>query len=50
MTGITLFCLGALKVKITRRNWFKSGLEMLIVGGLAAAAAYAIGALLKDLA
>ncbi|NUQ61113.1 MAG: VIT1/CCC1 transporter family protein [Pirellulales bacterium] len=49
-TGLTLFALGALKVKITGRNWFKSGLEMLLVGGVAAAAAYAVGALLGGLA
>lgn len=50
MTGATLFALGALKVRITQRNWFKSGLEMLVVGGLAAVAAYVVGALLAGLA
>jgi VIT1/CCC1 family predicted Fe2+/Mn2+ transporter len=50
LTGITMFVLGAVKVKVTGRNWFKSGLEMLIVGGIAASAAYAIGALLGGLA
>ncbi len=50
MTGAALFCLGALKVRITQRNWFKSGLEMLVVGGLAAVAAYGTGALLAGLA
>jgi VIT1/CCC1 family predicted Fe2+/Mn2+ transporter len=50
LTGATLFVLGALKYRITGRNWFKSGLEMLIVGGLAAGAAYAIGYLLSGLA
>lgn len=49
-TGATLFVLGALKVKITGRNWARSGLEMLLVGGAAAAAAYAIGVLLGGLA
>lgn len=48
-TGATLFGLGALKVKITGRNWIKSGLETLLVGGLAAAAAYAVGVLLRGL-
>ena len=42
-TGLTLFVLGALKVRITGRNWFRSGLEMLLVGGVAAAAAYGVG-------
>lgn len=50
MTGITLFVLGALKVRITQQFWLRSGLEMLVVGGLAAAAAYGIGALLAGLA
>ncbi|WP_040212637.1 VIT1/CCC1 transporter family protein [Clostridium polynesiense] len=49
LTGATLFALGALKVKITEENWIKSGLEMLIVGGLAAGAAYIIGNFLSVL-
>lgn len=50
LTGLTLFALGALKVRITAKNWFISGLEMLIVGGIAAIAAYGIGILLAGLA
>lgn len=50
LTGLTLFVLGALKVKITGKNWFLSGLEMLTVGGIAAAAAYLIGVLLSGVA
>jgi len=50
LTGLTLFGMGALKVKITERNWFKSGIEMLLVGGLAAGAAYGIGVALGGLA
>lgn len=50
LTGLTLFTLGALKVRITNRNWLASGLEMLLVGGLAAAAAYGIGRALAGLA
>ncbi len=50
LTGITLFALGALKVKFTQRNWFLSGLQMLVVGGVAAFAAYGIGAALSGLA
>jgi VIT1/CCC1 family predicted Fe2+/Mn2+ transporter len=38
-----LFTLGALKTLFTRRNWLLSGAEMLLVGGLAAAAAYGVG-------
>ncbi len=50
LTSITLFALGALKVRITGRNWFRSGMEMFLVGGLAAAAAYGIGRALAGLA
>ena len=49
-TGVSLFVLGLLKVRITGRNWLRSGLETLLVGGVAAAAAYGIGALLGGLA
>jgi VIT1/CCC1 family predicted Fe2+/Mn2+ transporter len=34
---------------VTERNFVRSGLEMLIVGGLAAAVAYVVGALLKGI-
>ena len=50
LTGVTLFILGALKVKVTVKNWFTSGLEMLMVGGIAAIAAFLIGKLLAGLA
>lgn len=50
LTSLTLFVLGALKVKVTGKNWLISGLEMLIVGGLAAGAAYGIGILLSGIA
>lgn len=43
LTGITLFVLGSLKVKVTGKNFIRSGLEMLALGGIAAAAAYGIG-------
>ena len=46
LTFTTLFILGAVKTVVTKGNWFKSGLEMLIVGGLAAMAAYGIGVVL----
>ena len=49
LSGMALFALGASKVFITQRSPIRGGLEMLIVGGLAAAVAYAVGALLKGL-
>src|SRR3989344_3804285 len=42
-TGLTLFSLGAAKCRVTGMNWIRSGTEMLLVGGLAAFAAYFIG-------
>ncbi len=50
LTGITLFVLGSLRSYFTGKNWFVSGLEMLIVGGIAAGAAYLIGFALQGLA
>lgn len=49
LSGVALFALGAAKVLVTERNWLKSGLEMLVVGGAAAGIAYLIGWLLKGL-
>jgi len=43
LTAITLFVLGATKARITKKSWIFSGLEMLIIGGIAAGAAYLIG-------
>lgn len=49
LSGLALFSLGAAKVLVTERNWLRSGLEMLFVGGLAAGAAYLVGFLLRGL-
>ena len=49
MSALALFGLGAAKVLVTRLNPLRSGLEMLVVGSLAAGVAYAVGALLKGL-
>lgn len=48
LSGAALFGLGAAKVFVTGLKPLRSGLEMLVVGGLAAAVAYAVGALLKN--
>jgi len=50
LTAATLFVLGALKTRFTEQSWWKAGLEMMIVGGLAAGAAYLVGILLSGLA
>jgi VIT1/CCC1 family predicted Fe2+/Mn2+ transporter len=48
-TGGALFFVGSLRTLVTRARWFVSGLEMLLVGSVAAAAAYAVGRLLQQL-
>jgi len=47
LSGIALFALGAAKVYVTRRNWFHSGLETMLIGALAGGVAYAVGFLLE---
>lgn len=49
-TGASLFFLGGIKTAITRRPWFASGLEALLVGAFASAAGYFIGLFLKQVA
>jgi VIT1/CCC1 family predicted Fe2+/Mn2+ transporter len=48
-TGFTLFVVGSLRTLVTRARWFVSGLEMLAVGAIAAALAYTVGHLLRQL-
>jgi VIT1/CCC1 family predicted Fe2+/Mn2+ transporter len=38
-----LFLAGALKKFVTGKNWFKSGIEMLLVGAFAFGVSYLIG-------
>ena len=49
MSAVTLFLLGSGKVRMTGKNLLRSGVEMLLVGGLAGAVAYGIGMLLRNL-
>ena len=49
LSALALFSLGAAKVMVTKLNPWRSGFEMLVVGGLAAGVAYAVGALLKGI-
>jgi vacuolar iron transporter family protein len=44
--GVGLFVAGALTSRFTRRFWLLSGMRQLALGGAAAAATYAIGALI----
>ena len=50
LTGVTLFLLGMQKMRFTRAFWLTSGMEMLIIGGVAALVAYGIGVLLAGVA
>ena len=50
LTAITLFAVGSLRVLVTQTKWWRSGFEMLIVGGAAALGAYLIGYILRGLA
>ncbi|MCP5083064.1 MAG: hypothetical protein GY948_15365 [Alphaproteobacteria bacterium] len=49
MTAAVFFGIGALKARWSLASWWVSGLETLGVGMLAAAAAFAVGYLLRDL-
>ncbi len=49
MAGATFFGIGALKSKWSTAPWWRSGLETLGIGMIAAGVAYGVGALLKGL-
>lgn len=44
MTLATLFVVGALRALVTTLGWWRAGMEMLLVGSVAAAVSYAVGA------
>jgi VIT1/CCC1 family predicted Fe2+/Mn2+ transporter len=46
VTGLALFTVGSLRTFITKKPWFVAGLEMLLIGTIAAAAAYLTGNLI----
>lgn len=48
-TGAALFLVGSLRSFVTRRNFILSGVEMLVVGGVAAAVAYYVGSFIGAL-
>jgi VIT1/CCC1 family predicted Fe2+/Mn2+ transporter len=40
---VTFFLVGGARTIVTKRGFFVSGLEMLVIGGIAACLAYGIG-------
>jgi VIT1/CCC1 family predicted Fe2+/Mn2+ transporter len=42
-TGLALFSVGAIKGFIVKKHWFRAAMETLIIGGIAAALAFAVG-------
>jgi VIT1/CCC1 family predicted Fe2+/Mn2+ transporter len=49
-TAVILFTVGSLRTVVTRARWFISGLEMLLIGSLAAGVSYLVGHWLGGLA
>lgn len=47
LSGIVLFVVGALKAKLSIGSWKRSGLELMIIGLIAALVGYGVGLLLK---
>ena len=50
LTAAAFLIVGAIKSRIVGERWLTSGLETLGIGGLAAALAYGVGALLRTVA
>lgn len=49
VTGITMFCVGCGRTFFTKRSVWRSGLEMLLVGALAGAAAFFAGWIVESI-
>lgn len=48
-SGIAMFTVGAVRSKFIPKKWLTAGLEMLLIGGLAAGAAYLLGNVIANL-
>lgn len=46
IVAISLFAIGSFRSLFTKKGWLKSGLEMFLIGGVAATIAYLVGYLL----
>jgi len=49
LTGAVFFAIGSVKSRWSTVSWWRSGVSTLLVGGIAAALAYAVGVFLKTL-
>jgi vacuolar iron transporter family protein len=49
LSALALFVVGAMRTFVTGLKWYRSGIEMLFVGSIAAGAAYLVGFLLKSM-
>lgn len=49
VTALTLFLVGSLRAVVTKKSWLVSGIEMLAVGAVAAAAAFVTGRAIERL-
>jgi len=47
LTGVVFFAIGALKARWSLTPWWRSGLETLVIGGVAASIAYVVGTLFE---
>jgi len=43
LVAVTLFAIGSLRSIFTHKPWFRSGIEMLVIGGIAAFVAFGVG-------
>lgn len=50
LTSFALFMVGSVKGKIVEKRWYLSGIETVLIGGVAAVIAYAVGYALRGLA
>jgi predicted membrane protein (TIGR00267 family) len=49
LASLGLFILGSITTKFTKRHWFKAGVEIVFIAGLAAAVGYLVGLLANHL-
>lgn len=47
LTSASLFTIGVVKARLLKKEWYWVGLQTLLIGGIAAIAAYSVGSLLK---